>query len=1142
MNFQIFPGKIKTKLLLFLVIISLSLTLLFPGVTKSQDRASVSIELNIDRCSSEELIVKLEDQKLFCLIEDKDERDLKSWKKKAEQFSKNIKSFADTQKNIDDLKLSNLYPLNEESKPTEQGTNKIKKAIKNYRINLLFSIQDYTDKCSEELIVKLDDRKLFCVMDTGKELPDKKHLKYWEKEVELLAEEAGKFSSDIKKFADKNKKENKIKIDLDEKNREENEIKNNSDEKNLLKESQRKNYYYLPIFYNESIEYFAGTYNKEIIRIGKHSTEKNISEEWEKYKCDWIKRGKEVRDKIRDEIKAYRESFKLAKQENKGGKGDEKNKGDKGDEEDKREQEKIVLSNQAVRIGMKPIFYIRTWNNGLSPTERADKVRKKIEKIVKGEIDIQGLGIFEKSIENTEIENTEDEKTIIQKPKIIKIISDSKFLSEEEKQIIEITDKDALFARIEGVENAADLAQDYLIKINKFVTEYKNSIKKANKKGYKRGYPVNFLNNPKPIFSINSGSGLFQASYRASLISKRIEKFAQKNLFLKLDRLVAAYPVGEELNSKDDKSKGLCILPESLKPEDYNKFLANNNPNNRNTNDCKIETLEANDNLALVYSDEISRKIDQVDWELTDLHIREKPGKYLDEGLPKTIIFMELDKDYEHIMNIYIDELDPFLHKNIETKQNLAIDFLEKIDDIVREYRNKNRRRLIIFIVLLLIVLQIFFRISPKSIKKVFSKKNKILKNTDIYLKFLFSKTIYFFRPNNDKIISLVLKLCILAVIVILILYNIPKYDIFIIDRIGIYFRFIEEKVEMVWAYLYTQIPSIVFILISVIILDQIILDKIIFVLDKKIHLKEDDNKDTSTIDKIIGNIIEKIIEKAGYNQQQLKEEQRQSNLIIFRTTIVICRIVLYIFAIILIAPHLPAAGTIYFKGISAFVVLAFTWSASSIIADLAAGLILIYGKSLKIGDWIKVEETIGEIREQNLLFHKIKTAKNCIITIPNSVIFNNFTTNFSASSKEESKLILHIPVGLGYDVPRKEIEKTLIAAARKTKNILKWNSDNSKDAQVKLFALCLFIQKKLYRLSLLLQYHNDAFVLITNLGDFAVTYELNVYTENPEQISQIYSDLYKNIQDECNSRGIEILSPSYLALRDGEDSTIPKE
>jgi small-conductance mechanosensitive channel len=66
--------------------------------------------------------------------------------------------------------------------------------------------------------------------------------------------------------------------------------------------------------------------------------------------------------------------------------------------------------------------------------------------------------------------------------------------------------------------------------------------------------------------------------------------------------------------------------------------------------------------------------------------------------------------------------------------------------------------------------------------------------------------------------------------------------------------------------------------------------------------------------------------------------------------------------------------------------------------------------------------------------------------------------------------------------------------------------------------------------------------VLQTSLGDFYVSYELNAHTDQPNKMAAIYSELHQNIQDSCNEAGIEILSPHYGALRDGNPSTIPSE
>jgi small-conductance mechanosensitive channel len=67
-------------------------------------------------------------------------------------------------------------------------------------------------------------------------------------------------------------------------------------------------------------------------------------------------------------------------------------------------------------------------------------------------------------------------------------------------------------------------------------------------------------------------------------------------------------------------------------------------------------------------------------------------------------------------------------------------------------------------------------------------------------------------------------------------------------------------------------------------------------------------------------------------------------------------------------------------------------------------------------------------------------------------------------------------------------------------------------------------------------------FILQTSLNDFHISYEINAFTDNPEIMPQTYSNLHQNIQDYCNKAGIEILSPGFSALRDGNHTTIPTD
>jgi small-conductance mechanosensitive channel len=61
--------------------------------------------------------------------------------------------------------------------------------------------------------------------------------------------------------------------------------------------------------------------------------------------------------------------------------------------------------------------------------------------------------------------------------------------------------------------------------------------------------------------------------------------------------------------------------------------------------------------------------------------------------------------------------------------------------------------------------------------------------------------------------------------------------------------------------------------------------------------------------------------------------------------------------------------------------------------------------------------------------------------------------------------------------------------------------------------------------------------VLQKSLGDFAVNYELNVYSDQEHRMPALYSELHANIQDVFNEHGVQIMSPAYEA--DPADSKI---
>jgi small-conductance mechanosensitive channel len=221
-----------------------------------------------------------------------------------------------------------------------------------------------------------------------------------------------------------------------------------------------------------------------------------------------------------------------------------------------------------------------------------------------------------------------------------------------------------------------------------------------------------------------------------------------------------------------------------------------------------------------------------------------------------------------------------------------------------------------------------------------------------------------------------------------------------------------------------------------------------------------------------------------------------------------IVRFLVIVFAAIACFPYIPGSQSEGFRGISVFLGLLISLGSAAAIGNIVAGVVLTYMRPFRVGDRVKIADTVGDVMEKTLLVTRIRTIKNVDITIPNGMVLGSHIVNFSSAAKEHG-LILHTSVTIGYDAPWKTVHELLIAAARATTHILRTP---------------------------------EPFVYQTSLDDFYVTYELNAYTDQPNLMASIYAELHQHIQDRFNQAGVEIMSPHYTQVRDGNRTTIPDE
>jgi small-conductance mechanosensitive channel len=218
-------------------------------------------------------------------------------------------------------------------------------------------------------------------------------------------------------------------------------------------------------------------------------------------------------------------------------------------------------------------------------------------------------------------------------------------------------------------------------------------------------------------------------------------------------------------------------------------------------------------------------------------------------------------------------------------------------------------------------------------------------------------------------------------------------------------------------------------------------------------------------------------------------------------------RMLLLALALIVAFPYFPGSKSPAFQGISIFLGVLLSLGSSSAVANAIAGVILTYMRSFLVGDWVQIGNTTGEIIEKTLLVTRVLTPKAEIITIPNAMVMSESVKNYSVEAKK-SGVIFHITVTIGYDAAWRTVHQLLISAALATEHVRQQPSP---------------------------------FVLQTRLDDFYVAYELNAYTDIPREMLSIYSDLHKNIQDKFNEAGVEICSPHFSSLRDGNVIAIPE-
>jgi small-conductance mechanosensitive channel len=220
-----------------------------------------------------------------------------------------------------------------------------------------------------------------------------------------------------------------------------------------------------------------------------------------------------------------------------------------------------------------------------------------------------------------------------------------------------------------------------------------------------------------------------------------------------------------------------------------------------------------------------------------------------------------------------------------------------------------------------------------------------------------------------------------------------------------------------------------------------------------------------------------------------------------------IASVVLWLFALIVAYPYMPGSSTDAFKGVSVFAGLMLTLGSAGMVNQVMSGLVVVYARTMKPGDMIKVGEVVGRVDELGFLSTKVRTPMGEEVSIPNAVLVGSNIVNYSRFPSGDFPS-LSTCVTIGYDTPWRQVHAMLLLAAKRTTEV---------------------------------RADPEPFVLQRALSDFYVEYELRCRIERPQDRFRVLSQLHGAIQDVFNEHGVQIMSPHFID-NPAQPVVIPKD
>ena len=159
-------------------------------------------------------------------------------------------------------------------------------------------------------------------------------------------------------------------------------------------------------------------------------------------------------------------------------------------------------------------------------------------------------------------------------------------------------------------------------------------------------------------------------------------------------------------------------------------------------------------------------------------------------------------------------------------------------------------------------------------------------------------------------------------------------------------------------------------------------------------------------------------------------------------------------------------------------------------LGNIIGGFALHFGKSVRPGDWLMVDQRHAEVMEVNWRTTRLRTNDNIYLDIPNSQISKSIIVNLTRPDRLHA---MRLSVGIDYGVPPNDVKDLLLQAT------------------IRAEGLCAEPRPK---------------VFLTQFGESAITYEIKFWMEDQSRFNDILDAIRTNIWYELQRHQIKIPFP----------------